>query len=228
MQLVPISSHAFRLTQYGFVNCYLVRESDGFTLIDTGIKSDAASILAASRHCGAEICRILLTHAHMDHVAGLDSLTHLLGQVEVAIGRRDARLLSSPPDRTFDPGEPQTKLRGGFPGVKSVPTHFIEDGELYGSLRALATPGHTPGHMSFLDERDGTLYAGDALLAVGCLRVVSDAPWYFPNLFTWNDPTALASAQKLSRLPIHRFACGHGRVREGGELLSKALRHAKK
>lgn len=227
MRLTPISPYAFRLTQYGLVNCFLVRESDGFTLIDTGIKRDVETILRASHDHGGQIHRILLTHAHMDHVGGLDTLAHLLGTVDVAISRRDARLLASPPDLTLDPAEPQTKLRGGFPGAQTTPTHFVEDGELYGSLRVLATPGHTPGHMSFLDERDGTLYAGDAFTAVGCLRVVSDSPWFFPNLFTWNNPTALASAQRLARLPIHRIACGHGPVRPAGALPA-ALRHAVK
>jgi glyoxylase-like metal-dependent hydrolase (beta-lactamase superfamily II) len=227
MRLTPISANAFRLTQYGFVNCYLVREHDGFTLIDTGIKRNVDSILDVSRHCGAQICRILLTHAHIDHVAGLDSLVHLLGQVEVAISRRDSRLLACPPDRSLDPGEPQTKLRGGFPGAQAVPTHFVEDGELYGSLRVLATPGHTPGHMSFLDERDGTLYAGDAFEGFGGLRVIGDGPWYFPlaDIATWNKPLAVASAQKLARLPIHRIACGHGPVRPASQI-STALHHA--
>ena len=62
-----------------------------------------------------------------------------------------------------------------------MPATFVAEGELYGSLRCLATPGHTPGHFSFLDERDGTLLAGDALVTMGGeLRTAADATSYFP------------------------------------------------
>jgi glyoxylase-like metal-dependent hydrolase (beta-lactamase superfamily II) len=89
---------------------------------------------------------------------------------------------------------------------------------LYGSLRCIATPGHIPGHFSFLDERDGTLFAGDALVGVGRLAVSGYAPWYFPlpNVATWSKTVALASAQRLMEFPVTQFACGHGAVRGGG------------
>ena len=59
-----------------------------------------------------------------------------------------------------------------------------------GSLRVIDTPGHIPGHMSFLDERDGTLYAGDALTAIHglvegeqrCSVVFSDARSWSPGM----------------------------------------------
>ena len=70
--------------------------------------------------------------------------------------------------------------------------------EVRGSLRCIATPGHIPGHFSFLDERDGTLFAGDALIAVGRLSICGWTPWYFPSgPFTWSQSTALASARRL-------------------------------
>ena len=74
-----------------------------------------------------------------------------LRQPSLAISGRDARLLAKPPaqDRTLDPGEPQGKVKGGFPGTRTRPTHLVVEGELFGSLRCVATPGHTPGHFSF-------------------------------------------------------------------------------
>lgn len=88
------------------------------------------------------------------------------------------------------------------------------------------TPGHVPGHIALLDQRDGTLYAGDALIAIGKLAVSGFAPLYFPlpNIATWDEALSLASAKKLLNFAIERFACGHGLVREGGVgLLRQAI-----
>jgi glyoxylase-like metal-dependent hydrolase (beta-lactamase superfamily II) len=123
-------------------------------------------------------------------------------------------------------------VKGSFPGAVTRPTHLLSDGELYGSLRVVATPGHTPGHLSYFDERDGTLYAGDALVTMGGrVNVPGFGPWYFPlpAIATWHRPTALASARRLSELPIRRYATGHGRVVEGGpELLQEVVRRVER
>ncbi len=126
--------------------------------------------------------------------------------------------MEKPPNTSLLPNEPQGKIKGGVPGIKSSPTQLVEEGGLIGSLRAIETPGHIPGHLSFLDERDGTLYAGDALIALDHLTISGFAPWFFPlpNFATWDKATALASAKKLLDYPIERFACGHGAVGSGG------------
>jgi glyoxylase-like metal-dependent hydrolase (beta-lactamase superfamily II) len=226
MKTTPVTANAFQLTRLGLVNCYLVRESDGLTLIDTGLPGSADDILAAARGLGAPIRRILLTHAHMDHVGSVDELVAKLGapSIELAASARSLPLLQQPPNKALEPGEPAGKIKGGLPGIKTRPTRLVAEGELYGSLRSIATPGHIPGQLSFLDERDGTLFAGDALICVGGLSICGWTPWYFPsNPFTWSKPTALASARKLLEFPIKRFASGHGKIQPGG---IKALRAA--
>lgn len=234
MRIKPISEHAIQITRYGFVNCYLVREygePDSFTLIDTGLRKTGKSILAAAQAAGAPIRRILLTHAHVDHVGAVDELIASLGKVELACSPRSLPLLRKPPIKALEPGEPSGKIKGGLPGIASKPTHLVEEGELYGSLRVIATPGHIPGHLSFLDERDGTLFAGDAIACIGRVAVTGYAPWYFPppNLVTWNRQVAIDSARKLLDYPIQRFAAGHGKVRPGGpDLLRKAIERATK
>jgi glyoxylase-like metal-dependent hydrolase (beta-lactamase superfamily II) len=222
MKITRISPHAHQLTRLGLMNCYLVRESspegDSFTLVDTTISGGAKDILAAAQSLGVPIRRILLTHAHMDHVGSVDELAARLPGVTIAVGERSLPLLRRPPDKSLRPNEPQDSFHGGLPGIVTPVTHTVADGELFGSLRIIDTPGHIPGHQAFLDERDGTLYAGDELVAVGRLAVCGWTPWYFPlpTFVMWNKPLALASARKLLSFPIQRFACGHGALREGG------------
>lgn len=227
MKTTQLSKDACQLTFLKFSNCYLLREEDGFTLIDTSLGGKAEDIMAASRNFGGQIHRILLTHAHGDHIGSLDTLHHLCGKVDVAISEREAPMLHK--DLSLRPGEPRGKPKGGFPGAKTRPTHTLTEGELYGSLRCIYTPGHTPGHMSFLDERDGTLYAGDALTSIGGLHVVSDPPWYFPlpKVATWDKALALASARKLAGLRPDRIATGHGRcIPDAASALDAAIAHA--
>src|SRR5207244_5596339 len=92
-----------RLTRFGMVNCFLVREDDGFTLIDTGVAASAPGIRKAAQSLGAPIRRILLTHAHIDHVGSLDALVGEYPGMEFAVGKRESRLLRK--DFSLDAGE---------------------------------------------------------------------------------------------------------------------------
>ena len=205
-------SDVTRIARLGAVNCYLVREDDGLTLIDTMIGGSAKKILATADSLGAPIVRIVLTHAHSDHIGSLDQLHELLPDAEVLISSRDARLLRK--DTSLDPDEPQVKLRGGIPGAKTTPTRTFEDGAIVGSLRVIATPGHTPGHVALLDTRDQTLYCGDVYATLGGVATSAKLNWRFPLTAsaTWHKPTELESAKRLLELAPPRLAPGHGKV----------------
>lgn len=213
-----------RITLYGIVNVYLVPEEDGLTLIDAAVPRAHKKILAAAARLGAPIRRIALTHAHGDHIGALDALAAALPDAEVLISSRDARLLGK--DMSLDPGEPQDKLRGGYPGSRTAPTRTFEPGERIGSLEILAAPGHTPGQVAFLDSRDRTLYCADAYSTLGGVATTAKVNWRFPlpALATWHKPTALATAKTLRTLDPARIAPGHGKVVEApGAAMDRAI-----
>jgi glyoxylase-like metal-dependent hydrolase (beta-lactamase superfamily II) len=226
MKTTTVTANAYQLTRLSFVNCYLVREVDGLSLIDTGLPGAAGDILAVARELGAPIRRIVLTHAHTDHVGSVDALVEKLGSanVELVTNARSVPLLRKPPNTALEPNERVGKIKGGVPGINSRPTQLLAEGDLIGSLRAIETPGHIPGHLSFLDERHGTLFAGDALICKGGISVSGFAPWFFPfpNFGTWDKPTALVSAKRLLAYPIELFASGHGVIQSGGRDALKA------
>jgi glyoxylase-like metal-dependent hydrolase (beta-lactamase superfamily II) len=223
-----MTSRIVRISRLGFVNAYLVPEEDGLTLVDTTFVGGAKKLLAAADALGAPIVRIALTHAHSDHVGSVDALAAALPGVEVLISERDAPLLTKA-DMSLRPDEPQDKLRGGYPGVKTAPTGTFVAGDRVGSLEVVAAPGHTPGHVAFLDTRDGTLLCGDAYTTLGGVATTAKPSLPFPlaALSTWSRATALQSAKALRALEPAFLAPGHGRVvAEPGPAMDAAIAKA--
>ena len=88
MKVTPVAEHSqsLQLTRYKLVNCYLVPEGDGFTLIDTSFPGFEDDILAAA--AGTPIRRILVTHAHPDHMGSVDAMVARIGPIEIAASWR--------------------------------------------------------------------------------------------------------------------------------------------
>ena len=209
-----MSARFERVGRFGIVNCFLISEEDGLTLIDTMIVGSAAKIMAAADGIGAPIRRIVLTHAHSDHVGSLDALAGRLPEAEILISSREAKLLAG--DKSPQPGEPDDKPKGGFPKLSTEPTRTVEPGERIGSLEVIAAPGHTPGQVALLDGRDRTLFCGDAFTTIGGVAVPSKPKLAFPLPYfaTWHGPTTVRTAEALTELTPARLAPGHGKVIE--------------
>ena len=209
MRTTQLTDSVTQLTRQGWVNCYLVREPDGFTLVDTTIPGASDDFIAAATDLGGTIRRIALTHAHTDHAGSLDLLREKLGaEVQVLIPELDVRVLDG--ERVWE----GRKVKGGWPRLQTRPDAGLQGGEMVGSLEVIATPGHTPGHVSFRDTRDGCLIAGDVVKTFGGLAVTShfDLRFPLPYLATWNPGRDVESAESLLELDLSWLAPGHGRA----------------
>jgi glyoxylase-like metal-dependent hydrolase (beta-lactamase superfamily II) len=220
MSTSPVTANLLSLNRLRLVNAYLVREDDGFTLVDTMIPGSAQRIIESARGAGGEIRRIALTHAHGDHVGSLDALREALGDsVEILMPELDARILA---------GEKvvEGKLPGSWPTVKTVPDVRLAAGDHVDSLEVVASPGHTPGHVAFLDTRDRALVGGDVFTSIGGLAVSNHFHLKFPfaAMATWNKATDLESAKVLRALQPSVLVVGHGPpTRDPGPAMDTAI-----
>lgn len=211
------------------MNCYLVQEDDGLTLVDSTTSSPADDIALIVQQVGKELRRVTLTHAHGDHVGGVAGVRLRFPGVEVSIAERDARILAG--DKTLLKTEPQTEVKGYFVKVEWRPDRLLKPGDRVGSLEVVASPGHTPGHVAFLDVRDRTLIAGDAFQTRGGIAVsgVLRPLFPFPAMATWNKQTSLGSATVLRGLEPTLLAVGHGNaLREPGAAMDRAIEVARR
>jgi glyoxylase-like metal-dependent hydrolase (beta-lactamase superfamily II) len=203
-----------RISRLGFVNCFLVREDDGLTLVDTMLKGSQKRILAAAEAAGAPIVRIVLTHYHDDHSGSLDALAEALPGAEVMWSGRETRILRDK-DTSLEAGEPEAGKVRPIKPLSAQPARELNGGDRVGSLEVVSSPGHSPGHLAFLDTRDRTLIAGDAYATLGGAVATTAKPyWRFPlpGFITWNGEVELESAKALRALEPTRLAVGHGKT----------------
>jgi glyoxylase-like metal-dependent hydrolase (beta-lactamase superfamily II) len=195
---------------WDLINSFLVRAEDGsLTLVDTGLKTAPARIVAALAEIGSDpsdVTTIVLTHAHPDHAGGAAELARRTGR-GITVHPDDAEYVrtgSSPArDESFRLG----RLMVRTPGADPAPVaRTMYDGELLGGseLRVHHTPGHTPGHCSLLHEPTGTLITGDAIWNMRSRRT-------WPVLaFCTNAALTEQTATTLGELDYTTAAFTHG------------------
>jgi glyoxylase-like metal-dependent hydrolase (beta-lactamase superfamily II) len=232
MRITRLSAHVIQLAKWPVafpMNCYLVEEEDGLTLVDSTISSPAADVAAVVKELGKDLRRVTLTHAHGDHVGGVSGVRKLYPGVEISISERDGRILAG--DKTLLPTEAQTAVKGSFLKVDWKPDRLLKPGDRVGSLEVVASRGHTPGHIAFFDVRDRALIAGDAFQTRGGIAVSGDLRLLFPfvAMATWNKPTSLTSASALRALEPSLLATGHGEaIKEPATAMDQAIESARR
>jgi glyoxylase-like metal-dependent hydrolase (beta-lactamase superfamily II) len=223
MKARSISPNLIQVTRVHFVNAFLVREADGFTLVDTTMGNAAGGLLDAASRAGGEVRRIALTHGHGDHVGALDALKAQMGDsVEVLMPELDARIHA---------GEHvvEGKLPGSWPKLTTKPDVLLRGGERVGSLEVIPAPGHSPAHVAYLDRRDRTLIAGDVYTTYGNAAVTNHFYLRFPfaAMATWDKSRDLESARALRDLDPAILAVGHGpAVVDPGPAMDRAIARA--
>ena len=234
------------------VNVYLLRDGEGFTLIDTGLRTeDSRQALQAAlddlRVPVDRIGRILITHIHPDHFGLAGELRQRSG-AELVIHRLEVSLMEPRYARAEDlvhdvaawlskhgvPREEADFLKSASMVAREYVTVVEPDTLLEGSellaidgseLVAVWTPGHSPGHCCFYWPKRRLLFSGDHLL-----------PRISPNIGlhpqSGADPLAdyLGSLEKVGRLEVDQVMPAHGEpfADHRGRLASIIQHHAER
>jgi glyoxylase-like metal-dependent hydrolase (beta-lactamase superfamily II) len=210
--VVPLAANVWRIPLVrDFVNGFILRDGDGqVTLIDMGITRSGPRVLAALAAIGSgpsDITRLMLTHAHPDHAGGAAYVAARAGR-EFGIHEADASYardgVSPPRDQSFLLGRLLGRGKNGFAPVAVGET--FTDGQVVpfaGGIQVIHTPGHSPGHASYLVQESGVLITGDAIFNVRGLR------WPIKSFCT-DFRLTTRTATRLAELEYATAAFTHG------------------
>lgn len=191
-------------------NGFLFEDESGWLLVDTGMWGliDPVAYLAKLGVAPSALTHILITHADVDHIGGLEAIQKQTGAT-VFMGAQSlahVRAATYPKHNRWmiDSITPR------FVRTKPLTTDNVievSDGDtlpLMGGLQVIATPGHTPDHMAFFSPVHGIVFAGDAINRFGGSLQGSQ------RFISADYTLAKQSALKLANLSPALFACGHG------------------
>lgn len=207
-------------------NVFALLGAEGVTLVDAGLPYSYKRILAQLAALGvaaSDVKHILITHADRDHVGSLAALKALTGacvyasrlEAEAMAAGEETRRLRLKPWQQFAFDILRLALAHGQPIAAD---EIVQEGDvlpIYGGLRVVETPGHTPGHLSFYAAERGVLFAGDSLRSfAGRLRVSSG-----PN--TADEARARESMLRQAALAPALICTGHGPAVRGSAPLRR-------
>jgi len=180
-------------------NCALIWNAQTMkgAVIDPG--GDVEKITAAVKANGVTVETIFLTHGHLDHAAGAMELASALNVKIIGPGLEDKFLLDTLPEQA---------IRFGVHGLKAVtPDQWLRQGETIAiggeTFDILHCPGHTPGHVVFINKPAKFGILGDVLFR----NSIGRTDFEYGN----HDQLITAIKQKLLPLPDDfAFICGHG------------------
>ncbi|MBO0931260.1 MBL fold metallo-hydrolase [Fibrella aquatilis] len=205
----------------GAVNVFVIKDSDGLTLIDTGYKDSTDKIVAAIRKRGENpeaIRQIILTHAHPDHAGSAAAIKNRLG-VPLLAHEQDAALVAQGVGGrsaiTVSPGIInwlifKLLIKNMSPAIEAATVdQTLQHNDVLpiaGGLQVLHTPGHSAGHIALLLQKEGVLIAGDL-----CANVVG------LDLSTVYEDRALGieSILAVSKHKFDKAVFGHGTTLTG-------------
>lgn len=195
----------FRLQHSAGSRGYAVLDGERVAIVDPGLPAGSKALLRELREAGLldRVTDVLVTHADLDHVGAAPALQGATGAT-VWLGRADAEILDGTSQaatrfRLLLARRPTPPFAGSL--------QLLEGGEEpFPRVTALATPGHTPGHMAFTFH--DVLFAGDAV------RGTRDGMTLMPGILTSDKSEAKASLELIASLGARWLCPGHGRVRE--------------
>ena len=135
-------------------NCYLMHNGEEAFVIDPG--GSPEEVLDYLKKNNLKLTRIFNTHLHFDHVSGNRALAAATG----------ARIYANERDSYLKEENRQAPSLYGMPAVEDFQFENLDEGVLHilgAEMRILATPGHTPGGLSFYLPEYNLLFCGDVL-----------------------------------------------------------------
>ena len=179
-------------------NCAILWDDASMKAIVVDPGGDVDRILTAIEQSKVTVERILLTHGHLDHAGGAAALAEAL---HVPVEGPDIR------DKFLLDGIAAQAAGYGFEADNCTPDRWLTEGESVslGEHRfdILHCPGHTPGHLVYVNHAARFLLVGDVLFQGSVGRTD----------FPYGDTAALIEAIKTKLLPLgddFSFICGHG------------------
>lgn len=197
----------------GYVKSFIVDGDEGVTLVDTllpGKENVVAKGLSEIGRSFEDVKAIVITHSHADH-AGSAAAVKAISQATLYASEADAPAIEGqvkpPPPPTPIHVKPLAWVMSLLPGAPpaEVDTYVAEasGAHLPEDLRALDTPGHTPGHTSYLlDRSGGVLFVGDAARATRDGRVIR-------GYFNRSTPLIDGSLRHIAEFEFAVAAFGH-------------------